>query len=483
MPSDLSPSYSQPHAATNVQAALQAVSARADGLMLFLIGLNAILAVPIGWYYSSMDLPLLAAAVLIGSAIAIYWLARGSALARYALPLLLCTAIVIQIQASLGTLEFHFGVFVVLALVMVYRNWRVVAGCAVFFALHHLLFDRLQAWGYEIYCTRTADFEKILLHASYVIVQTAVEIWILKNMARAFRQGIELQSLVNAMHDGERLNLKINNAPVQTHLAQDLKALIFKLDHIVQTVTQSIDGVNSNSQAIEMGSKDLSARTETACSALEETAQAATRVLRTVEQTRELATQADGMTQHAAQAAQKGESVVSDLVRSMHSIHAQSEQIAEIVGVVDSLAFQTNLLALNAAVEAARAGEHGRGFSVVAEEVRRLALRSADAAKQIRQLIDSAKTSIGQGTAQSHSAIQAMAALLQASNRATGHMRAIHQATHEQNAAMEDISHAIAQLENAMAQNAALAEQSSASAASLREQTTHLAHSVQAFTA
>ena len=465
----------------NIHQALQDVSRNADLLMLVLITVAALLALPIGWHYSSVDMALVVSPLLIAVASIIFWLGRGSRFARYGLPLVLCACIALQIQVALGTIEFHFGVFVTLALIMVYRQWRVVVVCAAFFAVHHIAFDRLQAWGYGIYCSTDADFQQILLHALFVLIQTVVEIFILKNMAQSYLQGIELQSLVNAIHDGNRFNLHIPQASVQTPLAQDLKTLILKLDGMVRTVTHSVEQVHTASQEIEAGSSNLSSRTEGACSALEETANAAVRVMATVEQARALACEADGMTRHAAQAAQKGQELMNDLAQSMGSIHQQSGEIGEIVSVVDTLAFQTNLLALNAAVEAARAGEHGRGFAVVAEEVRRLALRSADSAKQIHKLIQSSEQTIALGAAQSKAALEAMQQLLQASHSATGQMREIVSSTAAQNAAMSAITQAIGQLENTMSQNSALAEQSSAAAASLKDQTVSMAHSVQAF--
>lgn len=464
-----------------IQHAIQAVSRQADGLMLVLIGVYALLALPIGGYYSSIDAALLVAPILIALALAVFTLCRGSAFSRYALPLLLCACVMLHIQVSLGTLEFHFGVFVTLALVMVYRQWRVVLACAVFFAIHHILFDRLQAWGYGIYCTTQADFPKIILHAAFVIIQAAVEIYILKNMAQSFLQGIELQGLVNAVQDNEQFNLNIAHEKVHTPLAKDLKNLFLQLNSTVCTVSQSAHQVQIASREIDAGSSDLSARTETACSALEETSNAALRVLSTVEQARALASEADTLTRDAAQAAEQGQTLMNDLARSMQAIHQQSTHIADIVSVVDGLAFQTNLLALNAAVEAARAGQHGRGFAVVAEEVRRLALRSADSAQQIRSLIQSSEHTINQGAKQSQQALQAMQQLLQASQAATGQMREIVSATHAQNAAMTDITQAIHALENTMSQNSALAEESSAAAASLQAQTLQMAHSVQAF--
>lgn len=148
---------------------------------------------------------------------------------------------------------------------------------------------------------------------------------------------------------------------------------------------------------------------------------------------------------------------------------------------MDGLAFQTNLLALNAAVETARAGEHGRGFAVVAEEVRHLALRSADSAKQIRELIQTSVQTVGVGSAQSKDALNAIGTLSRMAHDITSRMQDIASATHSQTEAMSDITQAIHQLESTMSQNAALAEQSSAFAASLQRQTVHLADSVQVF--
>lgn len=461
----------------SVQSAMDHVSLQADRLMLALVAIASILAFPIGWHYSNMDIATWAAPLLIAVAAGLYACCAGTAVTRYALPLILCAAVALQIQVSLGTLEFHFGVFVTLALVMVYREWRVVVACAAFFAIHHILFDRLQAWGYEIYCTSAADFQKILLHAIFVVLQTAVEIFMLLRISSSFKQGIELQALVNTIHDGDRFNLHISSENVQPPLALDLKQLIMKLDSIVRTVTDSVAQLHATTQSIQSGSSDLSVRTETACSALEETANAAARVLSIVEQARSLAQDADRVTHDAAHAAQQSHTLVEQLAQSMSAINQQSEQIADIATVVDGLAFQTNLLALNAAVETARAGEHGRGFAVVAEEVRHLALRSADSAKQIRELIQT----VGVGSAQSKDALNAIGTLSRMAHDITSRMQDIASATHSQTEAMSDITQAIHQLESTMSQNAALAEQSSAFAASLQRQTVHLADSVQAF--
>ena len=131
----------------HIAQAIAQQSRQADTLMLVLIYALALLSLPVGWHYSSLSLPMALGGLLAATASAIYTLGRGTAWCRYAMPLLMCSGTALLIQVSLGTLEFHFGVFVSLALVMVYREWRVLLCCAGFFAVHHFLFDRLQAWG------------------------------------------------------------------------------------------------------------------------------------------------------------------------------------------------------------------------------------------------------------------------------------------------------------------------------------------------
>ncbi|MEG2047642.1 MAG: methyl-accepting chemotaxis protein [Comamonas sp.] len=449
----------------------QAVGRQADLLLLVLILASAIAAVAIGAVMSTAVLPAVVGGALAALALASFALARGSLWTRFVLPLLLSATVALHIQVSLGMIEFHFGVFVTLALVMVYRDWRVVLACAVFFAVHHVLFDRLQAWGLGMYCLTEASFPRVLLHAAYVVLQTGVEIFIVYRMNQAFAQGRELNTLVQQVDQPRAMVLDVATTPVATAVAQRLQQMFMRVHDTVGSVKQAAAAMQSASARIAAGSQELSARTEQARHSVEETATAAHEIRQTVASTAQIAQHAHGLVDQAAQTAQQGGQMVRQLVQNMQTVQRGSDEIASIVGVVDSLAFQTNLLALNAAVEAARAGEQGRGFAVVAEEVRRLALRSSEAAKDIRRQIDQSVQAVAQGSALSGQVQDVMQGFESRIGEVAERMQDIAQAAVQQHEGIAQISDAIGQLEQVTSQNAELAEQSLATAQILQAHT------------
>ncbi|MCE4557172.1 methyl-accepting chemotaxis protein [Roseateles cellulosilyticus] len=254
-----------------------------------------------------------------------------------------------------------------------------------------------------------------------------------------------------------------------------------RLSTMVSNIRDSAESINTAAVEIASGNQDLSARTEKAAASLQETASAMEELTGTVSQSAASSTHANELAQTASDVAQRGGEVVAEVVHTMDEINTSSRKIADIIGVIDGIAFQTNILALNAAVEAARAGEQGRGFAVVAGEVRALAGRSADAAREIKSLIGSSVERVEAGSQLVARAGQTMSGLVVDVQRVRNIVSEITVATKEQSTGIAQVNIAISQLDQATQQNAALVEESTAAAESLREQANTLASAVSAF--
>jgi methyl-accepting chemotaxis protein len=250
---------------------------------------------------------------------------------------------------------------------------------------------------------------------------------------------------------------------------------------LVREVHRGVDSVSVASDEIARGNADLSSRTEQTASNLQQTASSMEQITGTVQQSAASAQQARELAAHAAQAAERGGSVVGDVVGTMGSIQASSRQIAEIIGTIDSIAFQTNILALNAAVEAARAGEQGRGFAVVAGEVRSLAQRASVASREIKTLIQASVECVEAGSRQVQGAGAAMQEIVAGVQRVTQIIGEISTAAAEQSSGIGEVNGAVSQLDQMTQQNAALVEQSAAAAQSLKEQAARLSQVVGGF--
>jgi len=264
-------------------------------------------------------------------------------------------------------------------------------------------------------------------------------------------------------------------------LLASLKGMNDNLVQLVRTVRDSGQSIATGSSEIAMGSADLSQRTEAQASNLEQTAASMEELTATVRQNAETAQQASQMAASASKAAEQGGVVVGRVVSTMDDITASARKIADIIGVIDGIAFQTNILALNAAVEAARAGEQGRGFAVVASEVRGLAQRSAEAAKQIKTLIGESVGNVESGTALVADAGKSMQDIVAQVQRVSVLINEISASSAEQTSGISQIGQAVAQLDQVTQQNAALVEESSAAADSLKQQAAQLAQVISHF--
>jgi methyl-accepting chemotaxis protein-1 (serine sensor receptor) len=264
-------------------------------------------------------------------------------------------------------------------------------------------------------------------------------------------------------------------------LMYQLKLMQASLSELVGRVRQNADSVATASAQIAQGNNDLSARTEQQASALQQTAASMEELSATVKQNADNARQANQLALGASTVATQGGEVVGRVVDTMKGINDSSRRIADIISVIDGIAFQTNILALNAAVEAARAGEQGRGFAVVAAEVRNLAQRSAEAAKEIKGLITASVERVEQGTALVDQAGTTMSEVVSSIKRVTDIMGEISAASTEQSAGVAQVGEAVSQMDQATQQNAALVEQSAAAAESLKQQALQLVQAVAVF--
>ena len=264
-------------------------------------------------------------------------------------------------------------------------------------------------------------------------------------------------------------------------LLQTLQAMDQSLVQIVTNVRQGSDAIATATTQIATGNLDLSGRTEEQASALEQTTAAMHELSGTVAQNYESGKQASALAETAVQVAMRGGKVVAEVVDTMEAINTSSRKIADIIGIIDSIAFQTNILALNAAVEAARAGEQGRGFAVVASEVLSLAGRSAEAAKEIKPLIGKSVENVESGSEQVAQAGRAMDEIVSSVRRVSDLIGEITASSTEQRDGIAQVNQAVANLDQMTQQNAALVEESTAAAASMRDQAQRLAEVVAVF--
>ena len=435
-----------------------------------------------GWIYNNLMLGLVLGLVFMGLSLGVAAWSKSGALSRVALPVLGMTMVGLMIHVARGHSEAHFAVFAFLACLVVYRSSVAIIAGAVAIAIHHLSFNQFQTWGWGPMCFTEPSFMRVVEHAIYVVVESVVLILLALRARADFATAEELMRIVEQIQgDNGTINLNASHLSVKGRVSRKLVDALQHIETAIQQVHRSSDAIRQASGDIAHGNQLLSSRTEDAAASIAQTAASVEEIASTIRASVDNAHQANQLAGQASDVATRGGEAVHRVVDTMSGIQQSSRKITDIIGVIDGIAFQTNILALNAAVEAARAGEQGRGFAVVASEVRSLAQRSAEAAKEIKQLITRSVEQVDSGSSLVGNTGEIIGEVVEQVRRVSTLVSEITVSSSEQNEGIGQINLAISRLDQTTQQNASMVEQTAAAAERLRLQSDELIAAVSVF--
>jgi len=464
-----------------VEETLRQQSHKADCLVLGILWAMFVLALALSGLHDTLGWAL---AVGLPTALVptvMVFLAGGAPANRFANAIALIVMCALHIHQGAGRDELHFGLFVVLAFLLCYRDWKVIAVAAAVTALHHLSFNYLQELGYGVRCLAQPGIAIVLVHAGYVVAETVVLCYLAVLLRRETVQAAELRASVAALQgEGGEIDLRADEA-VRSDSARALRDVVRLLQRALASVQHSVGATGSAARQIAQGNAELSLRTGRQAEAIRATVASMAELTATVRRNAGHARHADELAGSASSVAARGGEVVGQVVGRMAAIDASSRRIADIITVIDGIAFQTNILALNAAVEAARAGEQGRGFAVVAGEVRNLAQRSAHAAREIKALIEESVAEVGAGSALAQQAGRTMDEVVESVRQVSGIIGEISGASAAQAQGIAAIGAAMGAMDEYTRESAAMVREAAAAAQALKGQADELAGVVAVF--
>lgn len=469
---------------TEINQILQKNYRDADRLMLWILWGLFVMSLALSGLHDTMKWALLIGlpAVLLPTALII--MASGARVTRLVVAAMLMVMAGLHIHQAAGMTELHFGIFVLLAFLLCYRDWSVILTAATVIAVHHLSFDYLQELGWGVLCLTKPGFGMVLIHAAYVVAESAVLSYLAVLLHREALQAAELRSTVSGLtgNGSGSIDLSMVHEVATSESGIALHGAVRILSTAMGEVQTGMDTMVAVSGEIADGNYNLSLQTSHQAKALANTAASMLELTTTVKDNAENARQANQLAGSATRVAVKGGAVVARVVHTMGSINESARKIVDIIDVIDGIAFQTNILALNAAVEAARAGEQGRGFAVVAAEVRNLAQRSAAAAREIKTLISDSVEKVEAGSKLVSEAGMTMDEIGASVKSVTDIIAAISAASVEQSNGIEQVNRVIGEVEEMTRQNAALVEDASTAAAAMQQQAGQVASAIAMFT-
>ncbi|MDI9223910.1 methyl-accepting chemotaxis protein [Pantoea sp. EA-12] len=444
-----------PDAAPVEMVSLKRIAQRADTLAMLLCWTLWPIALSVGWMNNSVMVALIVGLILVLLATFCATVIRGSMTSRLLLSTLLIGWAGLLIQLGEGETEYHFSVFVLMSVLLAWRDIRPLLMGAAAAATHHILFNYLQdndLFGVVVF--HHPGWDMVFFHALFVVAQTIILLVIARQMAADARSASEVAALAAQINQQSGyLTLTADTQQSETPFARTFSTTLGTLHGTLSQVSQRVGALLVESDTLLQRNAALSSRTDEQAQALEVAASAMTEISIAASLTRDKAQSARELASETRAVATRGEENIQSAMGSMAKISEESQRVKVILELIDGIAFQTNILSLNASVEAARAGNQGRGFAVVASEVRNLAMRSENAAREIRQLIDASSASTQHGAVQVEHAAQTMRSIHSSINGLSQLVTELSEMSEQQNLSIEQIQQSINSIDHSVHHN------------------------------